>query len=128
MGVETQTLSQLFFELFGLSFSTLGDSLIEGGGLGLGVVAVVCVVLVLLDKGLISYIACGIGVLICLSAIMSKGGGLREAISVFFIIAGLWTMTVANLIAILMGKYYKIKKNLILGAIGFGIGLAIGGM
>ena len=115
------------FEIFRLSLTGFGDGLAEGGGFGLGAIVVVCVAVMFLGKGIVSWISCGILVLIALSSLMTNGEiGLHEAISDFFIIAGLSAMIVSNIIAIITGKYWRIKTNLIGGGVMLGIGLLIG--
>ena len=122
------TLAGNIFELIRLIFNWVGEGFCADSfgvsNVAMGVLIVTCIVVAGLKKGIISYIALGVAILICLSVIMTKAEvGLQEAISEFLIIAGLWTMTVANLIAIIMGKYWQIKTNLIYGAVGLGVGI-----
>lgn len=115
------------FEIFRLSLTGFGDGLIEGGGLVLGAIVVVCITVMFLCKGIMSWAFFGVLSLIALSSMMTNGEiGLHEAISDFFIIAGLFAMTVFNIIAIITGKYWRIKTNLIGGGIMLGIGLLVG--
>lgn len=129
--MNDDSLAGSIFEFIRLVFEWIGSDFCPDSfgvsSLAMGVLVVVCVVLVILKKGIARGIALIIITPICLSVIMTKGEvKLGGAISVMCIAGGLWTMTVNNLIAILTGNYWKIKTNLITGAIGLGVGLLIG--
>lgn len=120
---ENPTLASMVAELFRLIFTVIGEDF--GGGAVIGVVMVACVLVAWRSKGIVGWIAVIFGLLMCVGAAMNKGFPLGEAVAGLCFFGGLFQMVVVNLIAIIMGHYWKIKTNLITGGVWMVLGVAI---
>lgn len=123
MDYETPTLASLISELFGAIFNCVGEGF--GGGAVLGFLVLVGVVLTLRGKGIAGWIACGFLMLVALSSAMTKGFSFSEALAGLFFYGGLVFAVVNSLIAIIIGHYWKIKTNLIMGGVWMVLGFVI---
>lgn len=126
--MDNPTMAQILNELVYLLISLVGEGL--SGGFAVGLVAIVCLVLVLLDKGIFSWVGAILLTLLCLNHMMTVDEelGIGEAISELLIIGGIGVATIQNLIAIVMGHYWKIKRNLITGGVAILLGWIIGNL
>lgn len=123
MDYEEPTLASLIFELFKEIFGWIGSDF--GGGAALGLVIIVTLVVAWKSKGIIGWIAVIFGLLMCVGAAMNKGFPLGEAVAGLCFFGGLFIMVVMNLLAIIMGHYWKIKTNLITGGVWMVLGVIV---
>lgn len=123
MEYETPTLANLIGGLFGAIFNCVGEGF--GGDAVLGFLVIVGVVVMFKAKGIVAWIACGFLMLIALSSAMEKGFTFSEALAGLFFYGGLVFAVVNSLMAIIIGHYWKIKTNLIMGGVWMVLGVII---
>lgn len=123
------TMASLIFELIREIFGCVGNEF-NGGGVAMGVIMVGGFLYLFLFRnrgGFLWCVVCVFWSLLVIGGVMAKtGSGFGEAVSNMFIIGGIGSATICNLIAILTGNYWKIKRNFILAGVGIGLGLLVG--